>query len=330
MKLEAATRYVEGTILPAMGIQGRAFTISPPPEGGTRSSLFLTRIEGMPPLLLRAFQHRRQAVRNAEALRHLDQLELPAPRLVFHDLSRRSRLLPAAEGPLPYVTVETWIEGTRHASIVDPDLAGSTALEVAALLARFHGATRAGWGRPGSELRGRLRSFVSYTMSGSRRIADSLASTGWLGRDEARTVISRFASWREVVGRLDTFNLVHNDANRHNFVVTASGDVVPVDLHRLAYEPFVEEVVNALYHFCRKDTELAERFLAAYFARSSERSREIFETTRGFFEPLNYLKKMYRRGTQPPGGRLERSDPKMARWKEIVLAMGEGPRWPSR
>src|SRR5262245_39528984 len=142
MKREAVTRYVESTILPAMGIQGRSFVIETPSEGGTRSSLFLLRVEGMPPLLLRAFRHRSQAVRNAEALRHLDHLELPAPRLVFHDLSRGSRLLPGAEGPLPYVTVETWIEGIRHASIADPEIAGATALEVATLLARFHGKTR--------------------------------------------------------------------------------------------------------------------------------------------------------------------------------------------
>lgn len=325
MKREEAIRYVESAVLPAMGLAGRLFTIAPPPEGGTRSSLYLIGAEGMPPLLMRAFTHRSQAARNAEALRHLDQLELPAPRLVFHDLSRSSRLLPGGDGALPYITVETWIEGTRHASIADPKLAASATLQVATMLARYHGATRAAWGRPGSDLRGRLRSFVSYTMNGARRITQTLASTGWLGREEAAGVTSRLESWRGLIGSLGTFHLVHNDANRHNVIVTPQGKVVPVDLHRLAYEPFVEEVINALYHFCRKDDELGERFLSAYFARASERSREIFETTRGFFTPLNYLKKMYRRSTRPPAGHIERNDPKMARWKEIVLAMDEGP-----
>lgn len=326
MKTEAATRYVEAAILPAMGLQGRAVTITQPPEGGTRSMLFLMSVDGMPPLLMRAFNHRSQAVRNAEALRHLDQLELPAPRLVFHDLARSTRLLPGTDGPLPYITVETWIVGTRHASIVNPMAAALTTLDVAVLLARYHGVTRAGWGRPGSDLRGRLMSFVSYTMSGSRRITQSLAASGWLSAEEAGSITSRFASWRDAIGAFDTFNLVHNDANRHNFILTDAGKVVPVDLHRLAYEPFVEEVINALYHFCRKDTTLGERFLAAYFARSSEKHREIFDATRGFFTPLNYLKKMYRRSTHPPDGNLERTDAKMTRWKEIVMAMGEGPR----
>jgi aminoglycoside phosphotransferase (APT) family kinase protein len=321
---DAARDYVSGSILPSMGITGRPFDVSPPPEGGTRSSLFLIRAEGMPPLLMRAFAHHGQAARTAEALRHLDEVGLPAPRLIYHDLARRARLLPGPGRAVPFITVETWIEGRRHAGLADPVEARRAALEVADTLASYHAVTRVTWGRPSAPVRGRFLSFTSYTLAGARRMAGGLASRGWLSQDEAVRVVERFDSWRESIAALAPHNLVHNDANRHNFVLTPEGRIVPVDLHRLAYEPFAEELINALYHFCRKDAVLASAFVEAYFRRAGDESRRVFESTRGFFEPLNYLKKMYQRAARPGGGAVDRDDSKMIRWRGNVLAM-EGP-----
>lgn len=297
--------YVARAVLPAMGIGGRRFSVAPPSEEGTRSSLHLIRAEGMPPLLLRAFDHRAQAARSANALRHLETVGLPAPRLVFHEL-----------WPV-HVTVETWIEGTRHAALEDPAAVREAALQVATLLARYHALKRGRWGRPNAPVRGRVFTFIGSTLVIVRRMVRELRARGWLEETEAARAMERFGSWKERIGGITMFNLVHNDANRHNFVVSPSGEVTPVDLHRLAYEPFPEELVNALYHFCRKDTALAERFQERYFAGASGEAHAQFERTRGFFEPLNFLKKMHRRALAGVGA----SDEKMGRWRDAVVAM---------
>jgi len=313
--IEALRDYIATTVLPSMGIRRREFSVAPPAAGGTRSALFLIRAEKMPPLLLRAFERRSQAVRNAEALRHLDALRLPAPRLVYYDLTFHRRMIPGQAGGLPFITIETWIDGTRHADLHDPAISGPAALEVARLLARFHAVTRRRWGRASG---GRFRSFASYTLLAVRRMAAGLGERGWLDDGTNRRTLDAFASWHARIGSITPHNLVHNDANRHNFIVSATGEVTPVDLHRLSYEPFPEELVNALYHFCRKDAELDNRFRESYFETAGPAARELFEATRGFFEPLNYLKKMYRRATA--------SDPlpddaKMARWRELATAI---------
>jgi phosphotransferase family enzyme len=308
MSAGEAHEYVARAVLPAMGIAGRRFTVAPPSESGTRSSLHLIRADGMPPLLLRAFGHRAQAARNAEALRHLDAIQLPAPRLVFYDL-----------WPV-HITVETWIEGTPHADLTDPAAARAAALTVAALLARYHAVTRAVWGRPTATIRPHVFSFITSTLVIVRRMVKELGTRGWLVEREAAQAIERFSAWKETIGALTTFNLVHNDANRHNFVVSHSGEVTPVDLHRLAYGAFPEEVVNALYHFCRKDGELAMQFVEAYLAGVDDQARAVFDRTRGFFEPLNYLKKMHRRGQTG----VASDDAKMKRWREVVVSM-QGP-----
>src|SRR5213594_1806170 len=276
MTTAEAEEYVARAVLTEMRIAGRRFTVAPPPVQGTRSSLHLVRADGMPPLLMRAFAHRGQAARNANSLRHLDTVGLPAPRLVFHDL-----------WPV-HVTVETWIEGVRHADLEKSEAAGVAALEVAGVLARYHAVTRTVWGRPNLALRARVFSFVGSTLVIARRMVGDLSARGLLSEAEAGHLIDRFASWKETIGGITTFSLVHNDANRHNFVVASSGEVTPVDLHRLAYEPFPEEVINALYHFCRKDAAMSGRFLDRYFASTGGQAYAMFDRTRGFFEPLNY------------------------------------------
>ncbi len=309
MTTQDAGSFATATLLPALGRAGASCRVEAAPVSGTRSSLYLLRVEELPPLLMRCFRHRRQAARNVEALRHLESLNLPAPRLVFQDLPRVPRRL---TGGGACVTVETWVEGTPVASLVSPDRERAAALKVAQLLARLHAVTRDGWGPLST---GRLWSFASYTLLGARRMVRRLQRDGWLESDEADRALSALEAWREPLSGLATFSLVHNDANRHNFIVTPSGDVMAVDVHRLGYEPSSEEVVNALYHFCRHDPELAEAFERTYFERAGAAAREAHEAARGFFEPLNYLKRMHRRASvqRPSPG-----DPKMARWKRVV------------
>lgn len=307
MDLDAQRRYVASTLLPAMGLTDRPFVVEPPSDTGTRSSLGVIRIEGLPPLLMRTHSHRRQVSATVEALRHLESRRLPAPRLVHHDVQLRSFLT----GGRPFVTVETWIEGRRLSSL-DEVTSRDASIKVAALLARFHGVTRPEWGPPRAA---RFVSFETFTLRGARRMLRELKAGGWLDSRRAADLEAGFASWKETLAALGPHSLVHSDANRHNFILTPAGEVCPVDLQRINYEPFQEEVINALYHLCRKDDDLAERFVHTYFVHAGAAARATFEATRTFFEPLHYLKKMYRRHQQQAPGP---DDAKMNRWSAIV------------
>lgn len=315
MNRDEARDYVSSWLLPRMGLAGRHFTLDPPPHPGTRSSVFVLRAESMPPLLVRSFRQRRPCVRGIAALRHLETLQLPGPRLVHAEMPRRGFGLLPSTGR--FLTVETFVEGTPHARL-EPGRVGDATLKVARLLARFHGIVRPQWGPVDGR---RIRSFGSHTLAGVRRMVRELHATGWLA-EEADGLEDLFEQWRSRLDAIRRFSLVHNDANRHNVIVDEAGRITPIDLHRIAYEPFPEEVINALYHFCRKDAGLAARFEAIYFRRAGEESRKLFEETRGFFEPLNYLKKMYRRARRasPTTG-----DDKMHRWRERVMTLQSPP-----
>ena len=314
--------YIASALLPSLGHAGLPFSLEVPPASGTRTTITLLRAAGMPPLLLRQFKHRSQAVRNCQALRHLESLGLPAPRLVSHDLSRAARIL-GGRGRAPFTTAETWIEGQRVSSLAGP--ARRAALtRVAELLARFREVRRSRWGRPA---RGSLLPYASVTLFDARRMAGAILRRGWLDGDESARLIDRLRLWSGVLHGLGPFSLLHKDANPDNFILRASGDVVPVDLHRLAYGPFPEELVTALHHFCPLDPSEADLFLEAYFTRGAESAAATFHASRPFFECLYFLKKLAARSRRT---RVGRSDEKVQRWRRLVLALGPpasaGPR----
>ncbi len=307
-------RYVRRRLLPAMRLAGTDVAIEVPPASGTRSSLFRVRVAGSPPLLLRSYARRRGGSRNVRALRHLEALNLPAPRLVHHDL-RRGGL------PLwgPFFTVETWIEGRRVSSLRGTGEWEPALLAVARLLGRFREATRPYWGPPE---RRRLSSYAGCTMREVRVMLRAVRARGWLGAAEASRARQNFALWRGALERIRTFSLAHRDPHADNFLLTPAGDLVPVDLHRLSYEPFPEEAVTSLHRLCPDDPGLQERFLGEYFAGADPRRREWFEEARPFFEPLYFLKKLYRWALlRQPHVHDERLEP----WSRIV-AVVEPPR----
>ncbi len=325
---DAALRsWIESKLLPSLSLTGRRFTVELP-ESGTASTVRRLHIEEAASLILRAHDHRLGGLRTAAALRHLESLGLPGPRLVLADCALTARLMPGAFAGLPCFTVETLIEGRRHAELADA-AAAKAALKVASLLARFHRVTRPAWGWPDRE---RRISWAAETLRAASRMSGELAARGWLTESQRSGLGAVLASWRDPLEQLRPFHMVHNDANRHNAMVTGAGEVVLIDLHRLSYEPFPEEVVNALYHFCRKDDALAQEFLAAYLERIDEAARTTWDHTRGFFTALNYLKRLHRRAhqaqLQPPG--LQSDDAKMARWRDIMIESAVAPRPGSR
>lgn len=301
--------YVGRRVLPSLGIGVCPFTVEPPPDLGTRSSLWLVRIEGRQPLLLRSHAHPRQASASVAAMRHMEALSLPAPRVVYHHIPIAAWLIPG-RGPR-CTTVETWIDGIAHARLSDPAAIGPATLKVAQLLARLHSVTRRQWGRPDRPGSG---SFSRRAVALARRMLRDLVKTGWLDEESRSRVESELAASRERIDAIRSFSLVHNDLNRHNVVVGADGSLALVDLHRIAYEPFPEEVLNAAYHFTRKDADLGAQFEETYFEHAGEPSRRLFYETRGFFEPLHFLKKMHRRARLLGPRHSAPDDQKMTRY----------------
>ncbi len=309
---EALRERLAATMLPALGLAERAIHVEAPPERGTRSSLHKVIVEGMPPLLARAYRHFGQAGRNVRALRHMEAIGLDAPRLVWSDASWRTALRPSAAGW--YLTVETWIEGTAISRLATREQYRAASLKAAALLAGYRRFTQEGWGRPGY---GRSRSWADHTLRQARMMVRSVRARGWIDAAEARQLRDLISRWRAPIAALTTYTLVHKDINPANVILTGAGKVVPVDLHRLAYEPFPEEVVNALHHFCPLDPVLERDFLSACLDTGDGATRRHFDSVRPFFSPVYYLKKLHRRA----GSRRVMEPDRLARWRAAVLAI---------
>jgi Ser/Thr protein kinase RdoA (MazF antagonist) len=337
--------YALEVVLPDLGLWHHPFVIQLPDQGGTASRGFRLVIERGPSLLVRVFDDAARARRNAASLRHLERLGLPAPRLLHADLSPVNALR-TRRGYPRYATAETWIEGVR--AIDAPDK-GSVALQVAELLARFHAFTRTRWGRPGQFPE--LRPYARTVLGIAGRFVDDMerrsvgpmepgAGPGSAGDPQGGTVLTsteaaeirrRFLAWNEPLRRIRSFQLVHNDANRRNFVLTPEKTLVAIDVRRISYEPSAEEVANALYHFCRNDAALAARFTERYLERAAPESRASWERAGVFFSAFNTLKRLHRRtgpraaevvhpGENAPGA-PPGVDARIPQWKEQLLTL---------
>lgn len=319
--------YAREILLPSLGLQHHPFTITLPDPGGTASHVVRVTIERAPSLLVRFFKGAARAHRNVLALRHLERLDLPAPRLKLADTALSNRFV-RRNGLPRYTTAETWIDGARAVEAEDEE---ATALDVARLLARYHSHSRPRWGRPEGPPEVRPYYFVTFHRL-SRMIRD-LVSRGVMSEEEAGEASARFRQWKGALMKLGTFHLVHNDASRCNFIVVSGKEgrtVHAIDVQRISYEPCGEEVANALYHFCRNNQGLASKFLHGYLEAATPSCRQTWERTGEFFTALNLLKRVHRR-TGPTAGAepLTGSDPRITGWKNIITSLRKPPRiWP--
>jgi Ser/Thr protein kinase RdoA (MazF antagonist) len=219
------------------------------------------------------------------------------------------------------MTIETWIEGRPVNTLRGGPGREAALIDMARLLARFRDVRSTRRGPPGSW------QPLSYAMSARwqvRRLLRTLVVRGWLGAAQARQARRGFLAWNGVLRRLASFSLSHRDAHPGNFVLTPAGQVVPVDLHRLSYAPFQEEILNALHHVDPAVPGLRQQFLDAYFAGNGARALHQFEATRGFFEPFYFLKRLHRWALLP---HPPVHDPRLALWSCAVAGIQPpGPR----
>ncbi|MBI3448837.1 MAG: aminoglycoside phosphotransferase family protein [Acidobacteria bacterium] len=314
--------YASGVVLPSLHLENHPFVVGRPGGGGTSSSAWKITIERAPSLLVRFYADLGRARRSSIALRHLERLDLPAPRLRHADLHPFNRFS-RTNGYPRYATTESWIEGTR--ALESPDEPG-VALAVARLLARYHTATRTRWGAP--TLLGELRPYAKTTMTAALRMIRELGAAGTLGPAEVKEAGARFNAWMPMILKLSTYHLCLNDANRRNFIVTPEGALVAIDIQRISYEPCAEELANALYHFCRRDEILAGRFVETYLAGAGASARETWRRSGPFYTALNTLKRLHRRFAS---GEPSDADPNvpLAAWKQILTSLAPPQRmWP--
>jgi hypothetical protein len=311
--------YAREFLLPPLGLQNHPFVIHLPEPGGLASHVVKVTIERAPALLVRFFKGRARARRSALALRHLGRLGLPAPRLMFDDTGLANPLL-RRNGLPRYATAETWIEGVRA---LEAEGEEEVVEMVARVLARYHAFTRSRWGRPAGPLE--VRPYHMVTLTRVSRMTRDMVARGVLEPEEAAEARARFGAWKRTLRRQETFHLVHNDASRSNFIVSDSTEkrsIIPIDVQRVSYEPCSEELANAIYHFCRNEASLAERFLTAYLEAAVPSCRETWRQTGTFFTALNNLKRLHRR-TGPSAGAdpLTGSDPRTTEWKQTITSL---------
>ncbi len=323
-----AYAYAREILLPALDLRNHPFIVQRPRGGGTVSTLMKVVVERGPVLLVRIWSSRARARANAAALQILEAKGLPAPRLKLADTSPVNPLL-RSKGLPRWTTCETWIEGTPAALAPAGD-SERIALMVASVLARYHAVTRGRWGRPG--LLSDPRPWHAFVLSTAHRMIRDLAQRGILRGSAAREARGRYDAWKASLMKVGTFQLVHRDVNRRNFIVSEdrkSQEITPVDLHRLSFRAGAEDVADALHHFCRADQPLGKRLLGRYLDEAAPASRLCWERTGPFFVALNALKRLHRRTDPAATDRLDPVDPRVASWREEALALPRPPLvWP--
>jgi aminoglycoside phosphotransferase (APT) family kinase protein len=321
-----AYAYAREVLLPSLGLQHHPFVVQNPESEGTASRLVKVVVERGPILLVRSFQGRARASRNAAALKVLEWNELPAPRLKLDDTGAANLLLRRSGLPR-WATAETWIEGMAAVETKEPE---KVALMVASVLARYHSVTRGRWGRPG--FLPDPRPYHRHTLSVAGRLIRDLEGRGILTSAAADAARGRYQIWQRNLMKLGTFHLIHRDANRRNFIVPSDKKikgVIPVDLQRLSFGPCSEDLADALHHFCRSDRALAGKFLQRHLDDAAPSCRATWARTGEFFIALNALKRLHKRTDPKAINRLQGGDPRISQWRDVAISLsGPPPVWP--
>jgi hypothetical protein len=320
--------YAREILLPSLGLGNHPFVVKATGREGTSSHLSRIVVERGPSLLVRSFTSRGRAARNGAALRLLADRGLPAPKLIFADISPANPLL-RRRGLPRWATTEEWIDGIPAVEAAGTDLE-KIALQVATILARYHGVTRGRWGGPGFP--GDLRPFAAHTLATARRMLGDLVRRGIMKGSAAESARGRYDGWRRQLMKIGTFQLIHRDANRRNFVIPAdkkAEGVIPIDLHRLSFGAGAEDIADALHHFCRSSESLSRRFIDRYLDEAQPASRLCWDRAGSFYIALNALKRLHKRTDPAAVNRISTADERMAEWMGQALHLAPPPLiWP--
>jgi aminoglycoside phosphotransferase (APT) family kinase protein len=237
----------------------QAPTLLPPPSG-PKERTFLIKINGEVKAVLHALHSQKSLERLREGRRQALDRGVRVARLLWSDDSRYRRLLRGA-----YLIIEEYLDGTPLLAVQDGDPAFD---RLATVLARLHSAERDRWGEPTA---GKSRGFGYYRLKDVRYTLGRLTRTRALPAAEIARIGRTFASWRDRLDHLTSFQLIHDDLHRGNLLLTQDGGLGLVDLRLLRYERRERDLARVTMEFLDLDPEAMVRFEQHYLAAGGTR-----------------------------------------------------------
>lgn len=237
----------------ALGLPpGQPPTLLPPPSG-PKERTFLIKVDGEVKAVLHAVHSQKSLERLREGRRQAMDRGVRVAKLIWSDASRCRRLLRGA-----YLIIEEYLDGIPLISIQDRDPAFD---RLATVLARLHSGERDRWGDPAA---GKHRGFGHFRLGEIRSALGRMTRTRVLPRTEAARIGRIFASRRDRLDRLTSFQLIHDDLHLGNILVARDGGLGLVDLRLLRYERRERDLARVTMEFLDLDPDAVSRFEKLY------------------------------------------------------------------
>ncbi len=266
------TNYIQKRILPALGAQGRKFTlelISP----GSRNTIWFLNLENGGSYVLKAISKRFRIKNIIHAHAYLERRGIPIPKLFFAD-----RAWKTARHMGCYFACEERVEGTPLDELGQART--DTLAQSAALFAGMHAAHSFLWGKIKSI---QVFGFSTYLMRKTSERVQALAEAGCtVGSRSAGEMLSWFERKKSVIRPLTGFNLCHGDVNMKNILLCPDGKIRLIDTEAFKFLPFQIEYFRLLYALCGFDGRLQQQFKDAYLAAASHKKQRGLERC-GYF-----------------------------------------------
>ena len=264
---EKLTGYIQTRILPALGAQGRNFTlelISP----GSRNTIWFLNLESGGSFVLKAISKRFRIKNIIHAHAYLEQRGIPIPKLFFAD-----RAWKTARHMGCYFSCEERVEGTPLDELGEART--DTIAQSAALFAGMHAVHSFLWGKIKSI---QVFGFSAYFMRKASERVQALAEAGCAtGGLSAAELLSWFARKKSVIRPLAGFNLCHGDVNMKNILLCPDGKIRLIDTEAFKFLPFQIEYFRLLYALCGFNAFLQQQFKHAYLAAASPKEQRSLE-----------------------------------------------------
>ncbi len=230
---------------------------------GTGGRTFMVEVEGTARFVLRAWRSRRRLRRMVRASRRLSRLGVPVARMLWSDGSIRNRLACGS-----YLSAEEYLPGIILGHIGPEETRWPALAALAPVLARLHSDHRPGWGR------GWRNKWAGYGQFRTRAVARAirwLVRQKVLGDREADALRRALRRWRRELNAVSDFQLIHNDVNFGNVLVSGDGSIHLLDLERIRYDRRERELAAVLGVVLDLDVDLGRRFLDLYADAGNDR-----------------------------------------------------------
>ncbi len=250
---EAAARYAERTLLPALGAPGARFQLAVPREG-VRSLVFFVTIEPSRRLVMRCVPRRGDARWLAAAVDTFAARSLPAPRPVYRDLSLWTRWTRGWS-----VFVEDLVEGEPASDSMPRE----SLIGMGRAYARVHSVTSDGWDRPH---RPRGGDMLAEWAMWAERLGNVAARASRKARPDLARELDDRGRWlhEHRPESMRAYSLCHNRVTPSNVVIRPDGSCVLIDLERVKFGSHLHELALLRREVLGGSVARFEAFLIGY------------------------------------------------------------------